>query len=162
MLDDKGLPLDMPADARRHLAAATTAWDDEDAAAGHVAAAVRTAPDALGVRIGAYKFYLYRHRLAEAAAEADIILRMAARRLQIAPDWRDVAAGDADFPGATPWTRLYLQTLVALGYGLARQGHAADGVAVLEKAQGLDPADPFGAGRLLAVVRRGGSEDEED
>lgn len=162
MLDDKGLPLDMPPDARRHLAAATAAWDDEDAAAGHVAAAVGTAPDALGVRIGAYKFYLYRHRLAEATAEADIILRMAARRLQIAPDWRGVMPGDADFPGATPWVRLYLQTLVALGYGLARQGHAEDGVAALEKALGLDPADPFGAGRLLAVVRCGGIEDEED
>lgn len=162
MLDDKGLPLDMPPDARRHLAAATAVWDDEDAAAGHVAAALAAAPDALGVRIGAYKFYLYRHRLAEATAEAEIILGMAARRLQISPNWRGVAAGDADFSGATPWTRLYLQTLVALGYGLVRQGHAEDGVAALEKALGLDPADPFGAGRLLAVVRRGGIEDEDE
>lgn len=160
MHGDNALPLDLPGDARAEMAAAVAAWEDEATAADHVAAAVAAAPDSLGVRIGAYKFYLYRHRLDEAVDQARVILAQAGRRLQLPHDWRDVAPDHASFATLDPWPRLFVQALVALGYGLVRLGHAEEGQAALAQAAALDPADRFGAARLLAVAR--GAADDED
>ncbi|MCR6630538.1 MAG: hypothetical protein NVV74_11075 [Magnetospirillum sp.] len=162
MLDESGLPLDLPEPARGHLAAAVAAWGDEAVASGHVAAALRAAPDSLAVRMGAYKFYLYRHRLAEAVAQAAAILEQAARRLQLPHDWRAVQPDHAAFDRIEPWPRLFLQALIGMGYGLARLGLADEAREALRKAMALDPHDRFGAARLLAVVERGGAEEEAD
>lgn len=161
MLDDSGLPLDLPEPARVHLAAAVAVWADGPAAALHVAAALAAAPESLGVRLGAYKFYLYQHRLDQAVSQAEIILAQAARRLQLPHDWRAVAPDHAAFDRIEPWPRLFLQALIAMGYGLVRLGHLDEGREALAKAAALDPHDRFGAARLLAVVERGGV-DEED
>ncbi|NFV78580.1 hypothetical protein [Magnetospirillum aberrantis] len=161
MFDNNPLPLDLPPAARAEMAAAVAAWDDEPTAASHVAAALTAAPDSLGVRIGAYKFYLYRHRLEQAVVQARVILAQAARRQQLPHDWRDVAADHAAFDSLEPWPRLFLQALVALGYGLLRLGLTEEGEAALVKAAELDPADRLGAKRLLELSRREPDEDED-
>lgn len=162
MLDESGLPLDVPETARAELAAAGAAWEDEARAEAHVRAAVALAPEALAVRMGAYKFYLYRHRLEDALPHADAILALAARRLQLPHDWRDVAPHHAAFDRIEPWPRLFLQALIAIGYAQLRLGRLEDGQAALAKAAALDPRDRFGAARLMAVAERGGAADEDE
>lgn len=162
MLDESGLPLELPEAARPHLEAAVAAWADGPVAQAHMEAALQAAPDALGVRIGAYKFYLYQQRLDRAVPLAQAILQQAARRLQLPHDWRAVAPGHAAFDRIEPWPRLFLQALIAMGYGLARMGRTDEGRAALGKAISLDPHDRFGAARLLAVVERGGAEEDEE
>lgn len=162
MLDETGLPLDVPQTAKAELAAAGAAWEDEARAEAHVRAAVAAAPEALAVRMGAYKFYLYRHRLEEALPHAVAILAQAARRLQLPHDWREVAAHHAAFDRIEPWPRLFLQALVAIGYAQLRLGRMEEGQAALAKAAALDPHDRLGAGRLMAVAERGGADGDED
>ena len=57
---------DLPAAAERALHAVGQDWHDEAAAERHIRAALALAPDHLAVQIAAYKFFFYRHRLAEA------------------------------------------------------------------------------------------------
>jgi tetratricopeptide (TPR) repeat protein len=161
MLDEGGLPLDLPEPARAELALAGAAWEDEPRAEAHVRAAIALAPDALAAQLGAYKFYLYRHRLNDALPHAAVILTMAARRLQLPHDWRDVAPHHAAFDRIEPWPRLFLQALIGTGYALARLGRLDEGREALAKAVSLDPLDRFGAGRLIKVIERGGVDEEE-
>lgn len=161
MLDEDGLPLDLPEQARAELAAAGAAWEDENRAEAHVRAAVAAAPDALAAHLGAYKFYLYRHRLEDALPHADAILAMAARRMQLPHDWRDVAPHQAAFDQIEPWPRLFLQALIGIGYAQARLGRLDEGREALTKAASLDPVDRFGAGHLIRVIERGGEDDDE-
>lgn len=132
--------------ARTDMAAAETA----------VIRAVEQAPDDLQVRMGAYKFYFYNHRLAEALPHAGACLRLAARALGVAPDWRVVRAADAGFDTLDKPPRLYLQCLVALGYVQARLGATDEARALLGKVAELDARDRFGAGRLIDIINAGG------
>lgn len=122
--------------------------------------AVALAPDDLDVRIGAYKFYFYNARLPEALPHAEAVLQMAARRLNIATDWRQVRPDDRDFSSLETPERLFMQSLVAWAYCKARVGAIEDGLAALAQAAALDPLDRFGARHLAAVIRRGGVEEE--
>jgi hypothetical protein len=126
-----------------------------------VIAAVGMAPDDLDVRIGAYKFYFYNARLVEALPHAEAVLGMAARRLNVAADWRQVRATDRDFSSLDKPERLFMQSLVALAYCRARVGDIDEGLVGLSKAAELDPLDRFGARRLMEVIRRGGHADED-
>lgn len=155
------LPVSLPPAAEAALRACSAAWHDGDAAEGHLRRALAAAPDALAVRMGAYKFYFYRNRLAEAADHARACLDQTARLLGIAADWRQVESGDAAFDQLLPVPRFYLQCLLAYGYCRVRLGDIAEGRAVLVKAGALDPADRLGACRLVAVVDRGGIDDDE-
>ena len=65
---------DLPAAAERALHAVGQDWHDEAAAERHIRAALALAPDHLTVQIAAYKFLLYRHRLAEALPYAEACL----------------------------------------------------------------------------------------
>lgn len=161
MFDETGLPLDVPDAAKAALAAAGATWEDETVAESHMLAALAVAPDALAVRMGAYKFYFYRHRLAEALPHAEAILAQAARRLQLPHDWREVAPQHAAFDRIEPWPRLFVQTLFAMGYVKLRLGQPDEARLFLTKAAALDPHDRFGANRLMAVADRGPDDDEE-
>lgn len=156
-----GLPLDLPHPARQALIAAGIDWHDERVAEAHVTNALMLAPEALATRIGAYKFYFYRHRLQEALPHAFSVLEMAAKRLQLPHDWRLVQPHHTGFDDFEPWPRLFLQALIAYGYCLARLGRLEEGRAALVKAMELDPTDKLGAGRLVGVIDRGG-EDADD
>ena len=157
-----GLPLDLPHPARQALIAAGIDWHDERVAEAHVTHALMLAPEALATRIGAYKFYFYRHRLQEALPHAFSVLEMAAERLRLPHDWRLVGAHQAGFDAIEPWPRLFLQALIAYGYCLARLGRLEEGRAALAKAMELDGGDRLGARRLVAAIDRGGQDDDDD
>ena len=166
MLDDTdGLPLDLPLEAEAALKAAGALWHEEAAAEAKVKEALALAPDALATRIGAYKFYFYRHRLDEALPHALSCVAFACDALGLSEDWRSIKPGDAAFVGSAvtlaPLPKLLMQTLIASGYVLARLGRTAESEAFLGKVVELDPGDRLGASRLLAVVRRGGVEEED-
>ena len=76
--------------------------------------------------------------------------------------WREIAPDHAAFDQLQPLPRLYLQCLLAYGYCRLRLGEAVEGRAVLLKAAELDPADRFGARRLVDVVDRGGVDEDDD
>ncbi len=149
---------DLPAAAERALHAAAFSWHDEAASEGHIQEALALAPGHLAVHIGAYRFYFYRHRLAEALPHAETCLADALRRSQLPADWRDIRADDAAFSLVEPAPRLVLFSLVAYGYVLARLGREAESRAALAKVAELDPQDRMSARRLLAVMD--GGEDE--
>ncbi|MBI3444969.1 MAG: hypothetical protein HY055_06335 [Magnetospirillum sp.] len=166
MLDDTdGLPLDLPAAAEAALKEAGALWHEEAKAEAKVLEALSLAPDALAARIGAYKFYFYRHRYAEALPHALSCVAFAAKALGLSGDWRRIGPGDAAFVGSAvtlaPLPKLLMQTLIASGYVLARLGRTEESETYLGKVVELDPSDRLGASRLLAVVRRGGVEEED-
>ncbi|MDC7788255.1 hypothetical protein PQJ75_04305 [Rhodoplanes sp. TEM] len=134
------------------LAGATRARSDPAQAEAAVHAALAAAPDSLEARLAAYRFYFYDHRLAEALPHAAAIVESMARRLNIATDWRLVEPDDASFAAPEEAPGLYLQALLAWGYASLRLGDVEAGIAALEKVVALDPADRFGARRVLAVV----------
>lgn len=137
------------------LADARLARSDPATAERAVMQALALAPDEVEANLAAYRFYFYNHRLAEALAQAATIVVQMARRLNIATDWRLVRTGDAAFSGLDEAPSLYLQALLAWGYGSARLGGIEEGRRALEKVVELDPRDRFGARRLLGVIVAG-------
>ncbi len=166
MLDEiDGLPLDLPDEAEAALKAAGAQWHDEAAAEAKVLEALALAPDALAARIGAYKFYFYRHRFDEALPHAQSCVAFAAHALGLSSDWRKIGPTDAAFVGSVvtlaPLPKLLMQTLIATGYVFARLGRIWESEEALSKVVELDPSDRLGASRLLATVRRGGVEEDD-
>lgn len=137
------------------LAGARLARSDPATAERAVMQALALAPDDVEASLAAYRFYFYNHRLSEALAQAATIVVQMARRLNIATDWRMVRPGDAPFSGVEEAPSLYLQALLAWGYGNVRLGQIDEGRRALEKVVELDQRDRFGARRLLAVIAAG-------
>lgn len=119
----------------------------ESAAA--IAQAIAAAPDDIDVRLAAYRFHFFSHAYAEATDQALVLIRLAARRLNIAADPAQVRPGDADFTAHDFAPGLYLQALIGLGYCAARCGRGDLARDVLAKAAELDPTDRFGGAWLL-------------
>jgi hypothetical protein len=153
--------VDTPRDALDILEGARAARSEPQRSEAAVLAALQAAPDDRAVRMGAYKFYFYGGRLAEAVPHAAWCIRDGARALGIAEDWRAVAAGDAAFVGFEKAPRFFLQSLVAWGYCKTRIGETEAGLAALAKAVELDAADAFGVRRLIAVIEGGGRDDDD-
>ncbi len=143
------------------LTGARQARSDPAAAERAIKKALAAAPDDFTARLAAYKFYFYNHRLAEALPHAGFIVRLAARRLNVAPDWRAVRPGDAAFDEMDEAPGVYLQALLAWGYCNARLGVCDEGALAIAKVADLDPGDRFGARRLLKVVETGRAPEEE-
>ncbi len=148
-------------DVRALLEGARQARTDPVAAERAVATALAAAPDDFGARLGAYRFYFYNHRFGEAAPHAAFLVRLVARRLNIAGDWRAVQPGDAAFDALEEAPGLYLQALLAWGYCQARLGAHDEGAEAITKVAALNPRDRFGARRLLAVVLNPETSEEE-
>lgn len=141
-------------DALALLEGARQARSDPVTAERAVARALAVAPDDFEARLGAYRFYFYNHRFDEALPHAAFLMRLVARRLNVAGDWRAVKPGDAGFDQLEEAPGLYLQALMAWGYCQARLGERAEGAEAIAKVAELNPRDRFGARRLLAVVLR--------
>ncbi|TCP40541.1 tetratricopeptide repeat protein [Rhodovulum marinum] len=150
---------DMAEAALDMLANAPGARSDPDGTARAVKAALATAPHDLDVRLGAYRFYFYTHRFAQAVPQAEAILALAAQRLNVPADWRDVRPADAAFSAADLAPGLYLQALIALAYCHMRLGDFETGQPYLDKAFELDPTDRFAAIRL---VRAAAARDDDE
>lgn len=144
------------------LEGARQARSDFAASREAVEKALALAPEDMRARMGAYKFYLYNHRLDQAAIHAEWLLGRFADDLGVARDWRAVAPASAGFASLDFAPRRYLQALIALGYCRARGGDLTGGREMLAKAQRLDREDRFGAGRLLAVLDRQGRAEEDE
>jgi hypothetical protein len=142
----------LPADTRAKLKEIFAHWNESTRAEALVREIIDGAPDTLGVRIVAYRFYFYRRRPREAAEWALACLDWLSRRLGLPADWRQVTPAMADFSHWHAYTHLWLQSLTAYAYNLARLGREAESLAVLSKVDELDPTGRLGAPRLRQVV----------
>jgi tetratricopeptide (TPR) repeat protein len=151
----------LPPEAEFHLWEAGLSYHLDDVAEHHLREAQALAPGHAAVLIGFYRFYFYKGRLADALLIARLCLDKAARENGLAPDWQDVAAGDAafgDYENVLP--RFYLFTLKGYAYLQMRLGDLAEGRAAVTKLLELDPSDKVGARVLLDVLERVGLDDE--
>ncbi|MCP5364596.1 MAG: hypothetical protein H6905_05125 [Hyphomicrobiales bacterium] len=152
---------DIPDDILALLGDAKAAYSDPERAEAALHAALEQAPDNLSLRIAVYTFYFYANRLKDALPHAEACLAMAANALNVPADWREVNRDSARFEGFERPQRVYLKSLVALGYCRARLGDLQSGEMILRKAASLDPQDRLAAARLADVVARGGQDDDE-
>ena len=151
----------LPPEAEFHLWEAGLSYHLDDVAEQHLQQAQALAPGHAAVLIGLYRFYFYKGRLADALAVARVCLEKAARENRLAPDWRDVRAGDADFGQYDDMLpRFYLFTLKGYAYLQMRIGDLQEGAAAVSKLLELDPTDKIGAKVLLDVLQRMGQDDE--
>jgi tetratricopeptide (TPR) repeat protein len=157
-LENPLLSVNEPAHAL--LQQAANARSDAVRALAAVTEAVTIAPQNLHVRLAAYKTYAYNHRWADAREQALWCLDRAARMIGLSRDWRAVTPQCRDFTAMEPGPGFWLQSLISIGYLDARLGDVEAAQAKLDHAARLDPTDRFGAGRLAAVVRRGGVEED--
>lgn len=160
--DPAGFSAEIPADIAAALGDAEAPYSRPDAAERTLLAALDQAPDNPGVRIALYTFYFYTHRLEAAIPHGEACLAMAARVLGVPEDWRQVGPDSADFNAFDRPQRLYLKSLVAVGYCRARLGDVVGGEDMIRKAASLDPEDRVGAARLADLVARGGTDEDED
>ncbi|MEM8571757.1 MAG: hypothetical protein AAGG56_12750 [Pseudomonadota bacterium] len=124
--------------------------------------ALRLAPNEFDIRLAAYRFYFYNHRYDAALSHCEALLAHAARRLNVAGDWRLVGPTDAAFSEAEFAPGLYLQALIAWGYCQLRLGEEDAARAALGHVALLDPTDRFGAGFVVQLLKARDAEDVED
>lgn len=160
--DIEAFESDIPVEIKAILGDAETPYEDPERAEQALRVALEKAPDNLALRVATYTFYFYANRLGEAMPHAKACLNMAANALGLPEDWRQVQPDSAQFSGFERPQRVYLKSLVALGYCLARLGEVEEAEAILNKAASLDPLDRVGAGRLADVVVRGGLDLDDD
>ncbi len=145
-------PLDAKAEALIRQASETYG---EPEAEGFLREALKIAPEHLTVLVAFYRFHFYRQQYVEALAIATQVLEIVARRLDIAPDWRDVSLSDmaraADL--GAELVRFYLHALKGAGYLLLRLGDSERGLARFDKVAELDTKDRIGAAALAEVAR---------
>ena len=153
--------LDAPRDPFAILEGARAARTEPERSEAAVLAALQVAPNDRDVRMGAYKFYFYAGRLAEAAPHAAWCVRDGARALGLPEDWRGLPPGSVDCTGYPKPQRFLVQSLVAYGWCRARSGAIEEGLEALAKAIAIDPSDGFGVKRIAAVIERGGVDDED-
>ncbi len=160
---DLGAPdIDAPRDPFAILEGARAARTEPERSEAAVLAALQVAPNDRDVRMGAYKFYFYNARLAEAVPHAAWCVRDGARALRLPEDWRALPPGSLDCTGFPEPQRFLVQSLVAMGWCMARSGAIADGLEVLAKAIAVDPSDGFRVRRIVEVIERGVGDDEDD
>ncbi|THF62750.1 hypothetical protein [Pseudothauera rhizosphaerae] len=141
----------LPPEVRTRLREIFAHWAEGEKAESLVREIIDGAPDSLGVRIVAYRFYFYRRRSSEAAHWALSCLAWLSERLGLPGDWRAVTADMADFSRWHAFPRLWLQSLTAYAYNQARLGNEAEALAALAKVESLDPEGKLGAARLRQV-----------
>jgi len=149
---------DLPMEAERALHAAGLVWEDEKACEEQIRLALSIAPNHIATNFGAFRFFYYRHRLAETLPHLVIWMREAMRRNGFPEDWRDVMPSHADFTHFDGEPRTFLFALRGYGFVLARLGRIAEGREALEKVASLDPDDHMRAKRMLQTI----DEHEED
>jgi tetratricopeptide (TPR) repeat protein len=138
---------DLDPRAERALRAAGLAWQQESEAERQLRIAHELAPEHRAVAIAHYRYYLYKHRFAEALPHLERCLAMFASALA-GQDMAELALTDAPEPRAWMFARQ------AYGYLLLRLGREAEGIAALEALVALDGRDQTKTRSLLAVVTR--------
>lgn len=141
----------LPPEVRDTLKEIFANWRDEPKAEALVKGIIAQSPDSLGLRILAYRFYFYRRRSEDAAQWALSCLEWLADRLSLPRDWRQVTPAMADFEVWHAFTRLWLQSLTAYSYNLARLGRTEEALLALDKVAELDIPGKLGAAQLSQV-----------
>lgn len=141
----------LPPEMRNQLKEIFAHWSDSERAERLVREIIDQAPDSLGVRIVAYRFYFYRRRSAEAAHWALSCMDWLADQLKIPKDWQAVTPDMADFRNWHAYSRLWLQSLAAYAYNMARLKHITEALHALDKLQELDPQDRVGTQHLRQI-----------
>jgi len=152
---------DLPAEAERALHAVGLCWEDDAAAEAHILTALRLAPTHLAVHFGAYKFYYYKHRLNDALPHVEAWVREAIRKNDFPSDWREVTPAHADFNNFDSEPRVFLFSLRAMGWLLAKLARIEEGRAALLKVAELDAFDRLRARQLLKILDDAEAEAEE-
>ncbi len=121
-----------------------------------VAAALWTAalgsPQSLPLYYLLYKLHAGLGELDDALQAARKGLEAAARAAALAPDWRAVQPGDADFDRPGP-ARFWLFTLKALAFIHLRRGERPAAQALVAQLRRLDPSDHLGTSVIEALLR---------
>jgi tetratricopeptide (TPR) repeat protein len=145
---------DLDPRAERALRAAGLAWHVEEEAERQLALAAELSPGHRAVQLAHYRYYLYKHRFAEALASLQRCLTSFADAL----GWDDAAqppfaCAECEL-GEAPELRAWMFARQALGYLLLRLGRTAEGVAVLQQLTTFDVHDQTKTRVLLSVVTR--------
>lgn len=143
----------LPKGTRRKLKEVFANWSESERAEALVREIISESPDTLGARIVAYRFYFFRRRSREAADWALSCLEWLSKELGLPDDWREVMPDMADFTQYQhSYIRLWLQSLTAYSYNMARLGDRETALAGLDKMLQLDPEGQCGAMRLRTVL----------
>lgn len=113
------------------------------------------APEHLAVLVALYRFYYYQQRYADALIVADRAIVIAARELDLSPDWRrlDNAVLEQAASASMTLTRFLLLALKGAGYLQMRLGEPAGALERFEKVAAFDSSDRLGIKALLAWAR---------
>ncbi|CAN5205189.1 hypothetical protein BH10PSE16_BH10PSE16_21950 [soil metagenome] len=114
--------------------------------------AAATAPEQLPVYYLLYKMHAGRGELDLALRAAFKGLTAAAQAARLAPDWRQVVPGDADFSVPGP-ARFWLFTLKALAFIHLRKDDRETAAALVAQLRLLDPEDHLGASTVETLLR---------
>ncbi len=140
--------------AERALRAAGLAWHDEPEAERQLRIAEQLAPQHRAVVVAHYRYFLYKHRFAEALPYLERCLAMFAQVL----GWPDPARPLIEVAecelGDAPDLRAWMFARQAYGYLLLRLGRTQEGIAVLEALVALDVRDQIKTRVLLDVITR--------
>ncbi|MGR9108412.1 MAG: hypothetical protein ACU843_15950 [Gammaproteobacteria bacterium] len=107
------------------------------------------------VLVGLYRYFYYRHRLADALLVAERVLRIFAKRLNLPESWNDLDTNSVEHAvgSSMPGLRFYLLALKGAGYLQLRLGKIEAALACLRKVAEFDPKDQLGAKVLIDVAR---------
>ena len=141
-------------EVKQLLDAAAASYSEEEGAEMLLLRAFLRAPESLTVLVGLYRFYFYRHRLADALEVADRAMALSGKAIGLASGWAELRPEDFDrlAAGKVTMGRFYLFALKGAGYMNMRTGRIELGTAQLRKVRELDPEDRLGASVLLNVV----------
>lgn len=142
----------LPPEARDKLKEIFAHWSEAATEEALVLQLIAEAPDSLGMRIVAYRFYFHRRRPAEAAERALACIEWLARSLGLPEDWRQVKPYMADFSRWHSYTRLWLQSLLAYAYNMARLGNQEESLAALDKVEELDVEGKLDVAHLREAI----------
>ena len=114
------------------------------------------APEHPLVLVALYRFFYYRHRLADALRVADRVLVIFAKRLDLPQDWHEL--NETQIGGGVmvsmTMIRFYLLALKGAGFLELRLGLYPDAFERLAKVVELDSHDRLGARALLEVAQQ--------
>lgn len=112
-------------------------------------------PEHLTVLVALYRYFYYQHRYDDAFTVAERAMAVAAGRLELRRDWRELtlsALGGCILRSMT-LTRFYLMALKGSGYLKLRAGETQEGLERLEKVAELDTDDRMGVRSLVQLAR---------
>lgn len=148
--------------AEKHLRLASHAYANSPKAEMHLALAKAASQNNPVVKIGEYRYYFYKGRLAEASVVAKDCLVIVALELGIPSQWQVVETHHGKFREDEPAHRFYLFCLKAYAYLLLRRNLMDEGRAAVDKLLQLDPDNKVGGRVLLDVLERIGKDDYDD